>query len=118
VNFLAVILILALLAVVVLVVLAPLRDGAARGQPGDPAAASQAGAGAAAQPSFAREELDAAREAKYREIRDCELDFRTGKLSRGDYDELDVQLRAEALAILDRIELLGAEEPGASDSGH
>ncbi len=28
-----------------------------------------------------RAELDAAREAKYREIRDTELDWRTGKLS-------------------------------------
>jgi hypothetical protein len=53
-----------------------------------------------------RAELEAAREAKYREIRDAELDFRTGKLSQGDYAALDAALRAEALEILDRIERL------------
>ena len=31
--------------------------------------------------SAERAELEAAREAKYREIRDAELDYRTGKLS-------------------------------------
>ena len=31
-----------------------------------------------------RAELEAAREAKYREIRDAELDYRTGKLSDDD----------------------------------
>lgn len=51
-----------------------------------------------------REDLEAAREAKYREIRDCELDFRTGKLSAEDYAAIDAQLRAEALEILDRLE--------------
>jgi flagellar biosynthesis/type III secretory pathway M-ring protein FliF/YscJ len=51
-------------------------------------------------------ELEAAREAKYREIRDAELDFRTGKLSREDYEAVDSALRAEAIAILDRIERL------------
>jgi hypothetical protein len=50
------------------------------------------------------EALEAAREAKYREIRDCELDFRTGKLSREDYEAIDAQLRAEAIEILDRLE--------------
>ena len=34
-------------------------------------------------------ELEAAREAKYRELRDAELDHRTGKLSDADYAELD-----------------------------
>ena len=45
-------------------------------------------------------ELEAAREAKYREIRDADLDHRTGKLSDADYQELDAGLRAEAVAIL------------------
>ena len=49
-------------------------------------------------------ELEAARETKYREIRDAELDYRTGKLSERDYRELDAELRAEALAILDALE--------------
>ena len=45
-------------------------------------------------------ELEAAREAKYRELRDAELDHDTGKLSDGDYEELDRNLRAEAIEIL------------------
>jgi cytochrome c-type biogenesis protein CcmF len=49
-------------------------------------------------------ELELERDAKYREIRDAELDYRVGKLSRSDYDAVDAALRAEALAILDRIE--------------
>ncbi len=54
----------------------------------------------------AREDLEAAREAKYREIRDAELDYRTGKLSREDYDAIDAELRAEAIEILNRLERL------------
>lgn len=45
-------------------------------------------------------ELEAAREAKYREIRDAELDHRTGKLSDEDYRAVDTELRAEAISIL------------------
>jgi hypothetical protein len=45
-------------------------------------------------------DLEAAREAKYRELRDAELDHRTGKLSDADYEELDRTLRAEAIEIL------------------
>jgi hypothetical protein len=45
-------------------------------------------------------ELEAAREAKYRELRDAELDHRTGKLSDDDYAELDRGLRAEAIEIM------------------
>ncbi len=48
--------------------------------------------------------LEAEREAKYREIREAELDYRTGKLSREDYDAVDASLRSEAIAILDRLE--------------
>ena len=35
--------------------------------------------------SAERAELEAARDAKYREIRDAELDYRTGKLSEADW---------------------------------
>jgi hypothetical protein len=45
-------------------------------------------------------ELEAARDAKYREIRDAELDRRTGKLSEQDYEAIDRALRAEAIEIL------------------
>ncbi|MDQ4041878.1 MAG: hypothetical protein M3141_09035 [Actinomycetota bacterium] len=51
-----------------------------------------------------REALEAAKEAKYREIRDAEMDFRTGKLSEADYRALDRRLRAEAVEILHRID--------------
>jgi hypothetical protein len=49
-------------------------------------------------------ELEAARDAKYREIRDAELDHRTGKLSDADYEAVDASLRAEAVEILHRLD--------------
>jgi hypothetical protein len=49
-----------------------------------------------------RAELDALKEAKYREIRDAELDYRTGKLSEADWKALDRTLRTEAIEILKR----------------
>ncbi|HEV7885016.1 MAG TPA: hypothetical protein VGO81_15695 [Solirubrobacteraceae bacterium] len=45
-------------------------------------------------------ELEARKEAKYREIRDAEMDLRTGKLSEDDHRILDRQLRAEAIEVL------------------
>ena len=45
-------------------------------------------------------DLEAARDAKYREIRDAELDHQTGKLSDADYELVDGALRAEAIEIL------------------
>jgi hypothetical protein len=59
-----------------------------------------------------REELEAAREAKYREIRDVELDYRTGKLSHEDFEAVNGALRAEALEILNRLETLESEAAG------
>jgi flagellar biosynthesis/type III secretory pathway M-ring protein FliF/YscJ len=58
-----------------------------------------------------RAELEAARDAKYREIRDAELDHRTGKLSDGDWRALDRTLRAEAVGILRRLDELPEDEP-------
>ena len=46
--------------------------------------------------------LEALKEAKYREIRDAELDHAAGKLSDEDFALLDAELRREAVAILDR----------------
>jgi hypothetical protein len=54
-------------------------------------------------------DLEAAREAKYREIRDAELDHRTGKLSQEDFQAVDRALRTEALEILQELERTGAE---------
>ena len=56
------------------------------------------------------DELETARETKYREILDAELDYRTGKLSREDYEAIDADLRAEAIEILDRLERLQAQQ--------
>jgi hypothetical protein len=53
-----------------------------------------------------RAELEAARDAKYREIRDAELDHRTGKLSEADWRAMDRSLRAEAVEILRRLDSL------------
>jgi cytochrome c-type biogenesis protein CcmF len=51
--------------------------------------------------ALVRTEADARKEAKYREIRDAELDHATGKLSDEDFALLDAELRREALEILD-----------------
>jgi hypothetical protein len=51
-----------------------------------------------------REELEAAKEAKYREIRDAELDLEMGKLSKEDHLAIDRELRAEAIEILRRLD--------------
>lgn len=45
-------------------------------------------------------DLEARKEAKYREIRDAQLDHAQGKLSDADYRRLDEDLRREAVAIL------------------
>lgn len=57
-----------------------------------------------------RADLEAQREAKYQEIRDTEMDYKTGKLSVQDYEAVDGALRSEALAILDRIGALEDED--------
>ena len=49
-----------------------------------------------------RTEADALKEAKYREIRDAELDHAAGKLSDEDFALVDAELRREAVEILDR----------------
>jgi len=100
VTVLIVILTLALLCAAIAVVSGPLR-------------AERAERGAGTESAWAeRAELESAREAKYREIRDAELDYRTGKLSDADYAAIDGQLRAEALEILDRLEQLGEPADG------
>ena len=87
-DVVALLVILVALGAVVAVVSAPLR--ARRGESG---AAERASADRVA-------ELEARKEAKYREIRDAEMDLRTGKLSEEDHRVLDRQLRAEAIDVL------------------
>ena len=107
-SLLVVIITLALLVAVIALVSAPLRTARRR----DSASGESGMAPLPRAPDLLgeieRDELDAAREAKYREIRDAELDYRTGKLSREDYDTIDAALRAEAIEILNRIERLRA----------
>jgi len=45
-------------------------------------------------------DLEARKEAKYREIRDAELDHAAGKLSDEDFQRQQAELRGEAVAIL------------------
>ena len=91
-DVLAPLIVIVLLAVVVWLVSGPLR----------------AGASATEDPDVGRrEDLEAAKEAKYREIRDAELDLRTGKLSESDWRVIDRDLRAEAMELLRRLDELG-----------
>ncbi|MBV8956870.1 MAG: hypothetical protein JO153_09960 [Solirubrobacterales bacterium] len=93
--------VLAVLALVVIVVGGPLRDAHRRQPRQEPAAIHTVA------------ELEAAREAKYREIRDADLDHRTGKLSDADYEAIDQSLRAEAIEIMHALDRAQAEaQPG------
>jgi hypothetical protein len=87
--------IFAILLAVVAFVTAPVRRALV--PRGDHSGADQAHAADLA-------ELEAAREAKYRELRDADLDHRTGKLSDADYEELDRTLRGEAIEIMHDID--------------
>ncbi|MGA2929400.1 MAG: hypothetical protein ABSG43_26105, partial [Solirubrobacteraceae bacterium] len=60
-------------------------------------------------------ELEAARAAKYREIRDAELDHGTGKLSDEDFDAIDRTLRAQAVEILHQLD--GVSERSTNGAG-
>ena len=53
-----------------------------------------------------RADLEAKKEAKYREIRDAEADRASGKLGDEDFARLNRELRAEAIGILKRIDRL------------
>ena len=82
-----------MLGAVLTMIAAPLRSGR-RPQSGGPSA---------------RRAIEIAKDAKYREILDAELDFQTGKLSEPDYREVDRQLRLEVGALL-RLEASEPEE--------
>jgi hypothetical protein len=57
------------------------------------------------------EELQAAKEAKYREIRDAELDREMGNLSQDDWRSVDRDLRGEAIEILRQLDRLEGRAP-------
>lgn len=57
-------------------------------------------------------ELEAAKEAKYREIRDAELDREQGKLSQADWSRQDAELRRDAIQILKELDEAKADAEG------
>ena len=61
-----------------------------------------------------RAALEAAKEAKYREIRDAELDFQMGKLTEADYRVTDRELRGQAIEILRELDALTPEDAAAA----
>ena len=90
-----------LLALVGAFVLRPLLREGAEGQAGeDPVLA----------------DLEARKEAKYREIRDTELDHASGKLSEEDFSGQDAQLRSEAVDLLKRLDRAREEARTAASS--
>jgi hypothetical protein len=93
-----VLLVLAVVAVAVLVIIGPLRANGEAGQD--------------VRSSAERAELEATKEAKFREIRDAELDYRTGKIARDDWRSLDSALRAEAIELLRRLDELDGRRGG------
>ncbi len=85
------------IAAVVIAVTAPLRN-----PPRGPDEGTRAGRLA---------DLELRKETKYGEIRDAESDFHAGKLSEGDYRELDRTLRREAIGLLEQIDQVNREAP-------
>ena len=79
---------LALAVAVAWIVTTPLRRPAAPAGGDDPRVA----------------DLEARKEAKYREIRDAELDHAQGKLSEEDWRAADAELRREAIEILRQLD--------------
>jgi hypothetical protein len=91
------VIVLLLLVAVVWVVSGPLRRGASAETGADREKVGD---------SMQRIDLEAGRDAKYREIRDAELDHQTGKLSDEDYEAIDSTLRAEAISLLHELDAL------------
>jgi hypothetical protein len=102
----AYVIVLLLLIAVVWVVSGPLRRGAGVETEGD---------GAQGADAIQRIDLEAARDAKYREIRDTELDHQTGKLSEEDFEAIDSTLRAEAVGLLHELDALAEAGGDARD---
>ncbi len=103
----AYVILLLLVLAVVWVVSAPLRRGASAGSHDDEQQAADV---------MRRIDLEAARDAKYREIRDAELDHQTGKLSDEDFEAIDSTLRAEAVELLHALDEADEAEESESES--
>jgi flagellar biosynthesis/type III secretory pathway M-ring protein FliF/YscJ len=61
-----------------------------------------------------RAELEDAKQAKYREIKDAELDRKAGRMTEEQWELTDRELRREAMQILAKIDTLGADKPAES----
>jgi hypothetical protein len=92
---------LVLAGIVALVVLAPLRRADERARAHEDQRAA----------------LEAAKEQKYRDIRDAELDYRMGKLAEADWREADRELRAQAIEILRELDALDGRGDGRNGRG-
>lgn len=84
-----VVLVIALVVVLALFVAVPLRRASGAGAEGEDAAVA---------------DLEARKEALYRQIRDAEMDHEQGKLSDSDFKRLDAELRREAIDVLKRLD--------------
>lgn len=62
-----------------------------------------------------RRELEDAKQAKYREIKDAELDHKSGRMTEDQWRETDKELRREAMLILAKIDTLGQEKSEESE---
>jgi hypothetical protein len=65
-----------------------------------------------------RRDLEIERDQKYAEIRELEMDLRTGKLSDEDYRDTDRQLRAEAVDILHQLDQVGGIDGDDAGARH
>jgi predicted Holliday junction resolvase-like endonuclease len=81
-----------ILIVVIVFVTAPLRRPSRGAELEDPGIA----------------DLEARKEAKYREIRDAQLDHEAGKITDEEWRRQDAELRREAIAILKELDAAGA----------
>jgi hypothetical protein len=61
-----------------------------------------------------RAELEDAKQAKYREIKDAELDHKAGRMTEDQWLQTDRELRREAMQILEKIDTLGADKTAES----
>lgn len=104
-DILALILVVLVVAAVLWLVTAPLRARAAgRETPAEVRDAQRV------------RDLELRKEQVYAEIRELEMDLRTGKLSEEDHRVLDRGLRADAVQILHELDQLGAGETPAPDA--
>jgi hypothetical protein len=91
---LEVLLAVAIVTLVAWFVTAPLRDRASAGSDRDTEREAELA------------DLEARKEAKYRQIRDAESDHAAGKLTDDDFNRLDRELRGEAIDILKKLDRL------------